>query len=35
MLIKNNWNFPEAKESEEYGICEDYGKEVSIERLKA
>ena len=35
MLIKKIWNSLEAIECEEYGICEDCGEEISIERLKA
>jgi DnaK suppressor protein len=35
MLIKKIRNSLEAIENEEYGICEDCGAEVSIERLKA
>jgi len=35
MLIKKIRNSLEAIESEEYGICEDCGEEISIERLKA
>ncbi|MBW2337554.1 MAG: RNA polymerase-binding protein DksA [Deltaproteobacteria bacterium] len=35
MLIKKIRNSLEAIECEEYGICEDCGEEISIERLKA
>jgi DnaK suppressor protein len=35
MLIKKIRNSLAAIESEEYGICEDCGEEISIERLKA
>ena len=35
MLIKKIRNSLEAIENEEYGICEDCGEEISIERLKA
>jgi len=35
MLIKKIRNSLEAIETEEYGICEDCGEEISIERLKA
>ncbi len=35
MLIKKIRKSLEAIESEEYGICEDCGEEISIERLKA
>ena len=35
MLIKKIRNSLEAIEKEEYGICEDCGEEISIERLKA
>jgi DnaK suppressor protein len=35
MLIKKIRSSLEAIESEEYGICEDCGEEISIERLKA
>ena len=35
MLIKKIRNSLESIESEEYGICEDCGEEISIERLKA
>ena len=35
MLIKKIRNSLKAIESEEYGICEDCGEDISIERLKA
>ena len=35
MLIKKIRNSLKAIKSEEYGICEDCGEEISIERLKA
>jgi DnaK suppressor protein len=35
MLIKKIRNSLEAIECEDYGICEDCGEEISIERLKA
>ena len=35
MLIKKIRNSLKAIESQEYGICEDCGEEISIERLKA
>ena len=35
MLIKKIRNSLEAIETKEYGICEDCGEEISIERLKA
>ncbi len=35
MLIEKIRNSLEAIESEGYGICEDCGEEISIERLKA
>jgi len=35
MLIKKIRNSLEAIESEEYGICEDCGGDISIKRLKA
>lgn len=35
MLIKKIRHSLEAIECEEYGICEDCGEEISIERLKA
>ena len=35
MLIKKIRNSLEAIETEEYGICEDCGEEISIERLMA
>jgi DnaK suppressor protein len=35
MLIKKIRHALEAIEREEYGICEDCGEDISIERLKA
>ena len=35
MLIKKIRNSLEAIENEEYGVCEDCGEDISIERLKA
>jgi len=35
MLIKKIKNSLEAIETEDYGICEDCGEEISLERLKA
>ena len=35
MLIKKIRNSLEAIETEDYGICEDCGEEISLERLKA
>ena len=35
MLIKKIRNSLEAIENEEYGICEDCGEDISINRLKA
>ena len=35
MLIKKIRNSLEAIETEEYGICEDCGEDISIQRLKA
>lgn len=35
MLIHKIWNSLEDIENGEYGICEECGKEIAIERLKA